>query len=924
MNKFDQCVNQIISASDDSTLAIFVGAGISKTSETGSFTLPSWNDLITELKQELNLENEYDFLKIAQLYYLASGGFTYYKKLKKYFPDNIQPSEIHKLIFEIKPQVVITTNWDTILENTIQQNAYIYDVISSDKDLVKSSLGRKLIKMHGDFRNHNIVFKEDDYLNYAQNFPLIENYVKSILSTHTVLFLGYSYSDIDIKHVIKWIQSHSDVRPPMYLAVFKDDPTQRKYLENHGITTLLMEKTSGRLLGANDYTQRLEYLLYNILTKNRHLVVESPNEVIDFLYRRLVVLGELNYVLLDQVQKVLSNCGYLYEPDSTAIITFYDKLLTGDYDESTRLVFASFLKIIVGGDEDEDEKQLANSKVAKIFEILKKSGIKGIASELDATGNRSTSYLALDPVLNDASKELFSSTLDFSSKQSSLASVGIFENICDAYIKFQKNEYKDALDILDQVVSECLKQRQYTWLFISLFNMNVLIRHLKHGLETIGKYDHLKEYDLTEKYNNLPRDAKVALEPIFEFTNFDYLYRYAFRVEDELRKKEESSRVVKSGGMVFDSDSNKSAVQHVNLVNFVVRNCIMIDNFVEYKEVQRRLVSIALARQVQRDSYLLTKIELFSCIKSMDNKYLKELLNDCFAKDDSKKKPLVLAEEDQSWLVSVVLPNLVDSYIASRSPFKVHEEYVVNTIFLISLLKLSPEQIGMVISLVTKVVSESNNSIGIYQSINLFLGIQFNLYQSPLDPDSIIRLVETMIGKIVNHRMSGYEFIAFSRNEVSNLYGYAQHGKAVFENVKLINRLLNEVGDYNTDEQVDLAQSLLLSLYQISNEDVRLKIKEFILKIDISSGVEDYKKLIFGLSLSISGLKKIEESLIEELEKFVSIFKDSKSFTSVLYTLRSQIVFLAKERAEKRLEGLMELIGNIIINYEANRTVSRF
>ena len=228
-------IQTIISANNDNSLAIFVGAGISKSAETSSVKLPSWNDLIEDLKAELEIENENDYLKIAQLYYLAFGEFTYYKKLKEYFPDHISPSIIHKLIFDINPHVIITTNWDILLEKTIQENAYIYDVVCSDNDLVKSSLQNKLIKMHGDFKNHNIVFKEDDYLKYHLLFPLVENYVKSILSTHTVVFIGYSYNDTNLKQIVKWIQNYSNVKPPMYLVTYQRNDNQIKYLENHRI-----------------------------------------------------------------------------------------------------------------------------------------------------------------------------------------------------------------------------------------------------------------------------------------------------------------------------------------------------------------------------------------------------------------------------------------------------------------------------------------------------------------------------------------------------------------------------------------------------------------------------------------------------------------------------------------------------------------
>ena len=53
-----------------------------------------------------------------------------------------------------------------------------YDVVSKDSDLPYTPNNKMLIKMHGDFNNKNIVFKEDDYLSYSQNFKLIEKYIK--------------------------------------------------------------------------------------------------------------------------------------------------------------------------------------------------------------------------------------------------------------------------------------------------------------------------------------------------------------------------------------------------------------------------------------------------------------------------------------------------------------------------------------------------------------------------------------------------------------------------------------------------------------------------------------------------------------------------------------------------------------------------
>ena len=922
MTNFDQCVNRIISANEDNTLAIFVGAGVSKTSETKSFTLPTWNDLIGELKKELGLDRENDYLKIAQLYYLSSGGFTYYRKLKKYFPDNVQPSEIHKLIFDLNPQVVITTNWDTILENAIQQNAYIYDVICSDKDLVKSSLGKKLIKMHGDFKNHNIVFKEDDYLNYAHNFPLIENYIKSVLSTHTVLFLGYSYSDIDIKHVIKWIQSHSDVRPPMYLAVFKDDPTQRRYLENHGITTLILTEESELPIGADSYSHKLHHLLFSILTKNSRIVSESPLEVIDYIYKKVSILGDLNYVLLDQIRKTLTNCGYLYESDATAVLTFYGKILTGDINDDQRAILARFLTILK--DPPESLEFGGTSRLQRILEIFSKAGLKGIASELDSMPNKNMTYFTIDQSVDTLSNQVYSSSLDFSFEQGPSSGSSLFNEIRDAFFKFQKGEFRDALDTVDHTISECLKQRQYTWLFISLFNRNTLVRQLKRGFDTFDKYQHLIEYDLTERYTNLPREVKVAIEPVYEFISFDYLYRYAFSLDDELKKKEEASHNVASGGFVFDSESYKSATQHVNLVNFTLRNCIMIDNFHEYKSILRRFIGISVARQVQKTQMGFSRIELFTCIKFLDSKTLKTILENCFTKSIDKRKLLSLSNEDVDWLIGQVLPNIVKHYLESKALTKSFENVLENTLFVIALVRLDAEKLNSVVSIILKLVLESNNSIGIYQSINLFLGIQYNLYESPMDEKQLIELIETMIIKIVDHKCSGYEYIAFTRNEISNLYGYAKERKASFDNKKLINRLVDEFADYKTDDKIDLSQSLLLSIYEIATDKVRELIRSFILKIDTSTETQLHKKFIFELSLVISEIKDIGEDVIMGVSNYITGFVGSKFFPSALYTIFSQISYLVSERSETRLQDAMSTLDSVIKKYEANRIMSNF
>jgi len=117
-----------------------------------------------------------------------------------------------------------------------------YDVVSKDSDLPYTPNNKMLIKMHGDFNNKNIVFKEDDYLSYSQNFKLIETYIKSLFSTHTIMFVGYSLSDPDVQYIFQWVKDilGEDLPRPYFLKIDREefDINEYQYYKNKGINIL--------------------------------------------------------------------------------------------------------------------------------------------------------------------------------------------------------------------------------------------------------------------------------------------------------------------------------------------------------------------------------------------------------------------------------------------------------------------------------------------------------------------------------------------------------------------------------------------------------------------------------------------------------------------------------------------------------------
>jgi len=204
-------------------LVIFVGAGISRNSG-----LPTWDDLIKKFNIEDKENNKEEYLKIPQEYYNKYGKVQYYRVLERVFEGNYEPNKIHEKIKELKPNYIVTTNYDTLLEDKLNEEVNRkehYDVIVKDQDLAYSNSNKMIIKMHGDLSEKNVVLKQDDYDNYEKERPLLTSFLKGLFTTNTVIFMGFSFDDINLKNIFKWLEDilKEDFRKA-YLVDTSSDP----------------------------------------------------------------------------------------------------------------------------------------------------------------------------------------------------------------------------------------------------------------------------------------------------------------------------------------------------------------------------------------------------------------------------------------------------------------------------------------------------------------------------------------------------------------------------------------------------------------------------------------------------------------------------------------------------------------------------
>lgn len=243
-------------------LIVFVGAGVSCNVEG----MPDWNALIGKMAEAIKyskcsvcrkktkdcnktckLRYSYstdEYLKIPQYVYNKSR-----KLYKQVLMDNIRDMDVNaplsNAIVELEPAHIITTNYDKLIEKCESAKQGNFEVIVNDRDLLNSEKNKYIIKMHGDVEYpETIVLKEADYLEYSQKHVLIEMFVKSLLADHTILFLGYSLNDYNIKLIISWInyirmqnKALNADRKFGYIVVdnAKMSASQKRYFEKNNI-----------------------------------------------------------------------------------------------------------------------------------------------------------------------------------------------------------------------------------------------------------------------------------------------------------------------------------------------------------------------------------------------------------------------------------------------------------------------------------------------------------------------------------------------------------------------------------------------------------------------------------------------------------------------------------------------------------------
>lgn len=242
MNKreIDRFINKFVKEMKDDNVAIFAGAGFSKSSG-----FVDWKNLLKDVAEELELDiiKEYDLITLAQYYVNKNGNRSNLNDIIfDEFTKDAEISENHKILARLPISTFWTTNYDSLLEDALKQSHRVVDVKYTNKHLSITKARRDAVvyKMHGD-KNHpdDVILIKDDYENYYRKHAQYITALSGMLISKTFLFVGFSFTDPNIDYILSRVRiDYSEENQKQHYAIMKkictndfDDRDEFEYVE---------------------------------------------------------------------------------------------------------------------------------------------------------------------------------------------------------------------------------------------------------------------------------------------------------------------------------------------------------------------------------------------------------------------------------------------------------------------------------------------------------------------------------------------------------------------------------------------------------------------------------------------------------------------------------------------------------------------
>ena len=622
-------------AKNDKRLVPFLGAGISV--ESG---LPLWKSAIKEIADALSLNENDDILKIPQYYFNARGKKEYTEFMRKIFKygDDLNTTPVHKALIKLDIPTIVTTNYDHLIEKAAKENGEIMQVVSQDADLPYLKYGHQLIKIHGDFEHDNFVLKEDDYLHYSTNFKLIETYIKSLIGSKVILFIGYSLNDPDIKHIFSWakeILGQNFQRAYMILTCTEPNDIEREYFKNLGVNIIYANEL---IEGTNDnHTEQILGVIELISSK-------GTSTLLDEIHNDIFQMNNLNYVYGKYIQNVLYKYNIICDHCSI-------NMWPNEKAQSFNVLFDTLWRFFKGEDiTNTFENRNDINALNDIKDVIEKSRFtelyyssKHNHQEIKISNNNAND---IEELMISFDYEGMHTLLDNSIHNLSLSNPDLL--LKAAFICIALNDYGLAYNFLKNAGSLFYSNKSYVWYYITIFNQKYVGKLLQNisenGLSEEERKNIIQEskaIDLDKLLNSIPNTNQENFSFLKEIGSFSISYTLFYDVFKDYKKVNEEATTnytIFTGTAAYE----KIRISIRDYISYIFRNYIMIDKYNEFLSIIdlyiRSILSSIKSDEIKPNSDIafavgnirvqkIGKLELFVLIKYINSENIKKMFN---------------------------------------------------------------------------------------------------------------------------------------------------------------------------------------------------------------------------------------------------------------------------------------------------------
>lgn len=867
-------IKNIQKAINSNSIVLFIGAGVSANSG-----VPTWNSLISNMAKELGINKNIqanEYLKIAQYYYYNQS--NYLSKIKQKLNKNWKPNEISKYLFKnFNARHFITTNFDDILEQTADEQYLPCTVVSKDIDIPKIGNNIAIIKMHGDF-NNQIVLKETDYLEYSNNFKLIETFVKSIFATSTVLFVGFSADDPNVNQIYSWVNKilEENKREAYLLQINKrsnEDKFKKEYFYKKGIKIINyydFTKDIDKIEYTNEAKESIKNLTHTKgkqLFKLLYFIKNFTPEYLEKYYLKLQPTQHLNSITNENIVKILGQPFWN---------SFGGKLTSHDDKSLNKLIKAIKKK-------DKYSHELINllSKIG-IKEIISYKWVKDNLKEKDKLlidSSRKPKFKTLNLIssLNYIEAKKYFKELDkkYSNEEyinKRIKTVNVFEK---PYLMWKLEDYKGAFKLLKQIAYKAKEKHLNLIFVIASFNKKIVgWDYYNHLIYKENENDDIVINELRRELNSI--DIRNLMnwfltpyekEVIENKLNFEFIKELDFKTLE-------------------NNDKEKITIPWLSGLYYTyTANYIFMEKYKDFKELCKRMVKATMNSYNKQtnskinnrfeEKIVFNSLELILIIVNLEPKDLNEIVRDCKIKNillnnnNKNKIKKDLLNTYHNWINSIINLDLCDDL---HKGYK-HFDYLYNFFILFSLIDLTKKETSEIIISYIELLKKYNyfNYMPVNNIFNYILDFIIKKYNN------------TKTRKTIEYKnlvsFLTYFFSELIKQENTNknrLYQY----KRFVRNISYIIEDLNpnysdlsvDIGNYISTE---LLAHVYTYIYKISNKKTKNNIKKLILKsIDNNYSSELYHNAC--LKNIIKPNIKYEKNIISEIENSIKQYNKLK------------------------------------------------